>query len=74
MKLTDGFIRKQWLVIKAKNLSYVVEIWMLNNKSPQRVVEAIVEVSNCYFHSPVLLVVHLDMPMYPNWAHMVSAL
>lgn len=72
--LTDGGVGNKRLVIEAKNLSHIVEIWVLNDESPLRVVHPVVEVSNGDLCPPVVLVVHLYVPVHPNGAHMVSAL
>lgn len=72
--LTDGFIGNKRLVIKAKNLCYIVQIWMLNNKSPLCVIDPVIEVGYSKLDSPVVLVVELHMPMHSNWAHMVRTL
>lgn len=55
--LTCGFVWNEWLVIKAKNLSDIVEIWMLNNKRPLRIVKPIVEICDSHLHTPILDVV-----------------
>lgn len=72
--LTYGLIGDQRLVIKAKNLSNIVEVWMLNNKGPQCVVQPVVEVGYGDLHTPVVLIVDLQMPVHPNRAHVVRAL
>lgn len=62
------------MVIEAKNLCYIVEIWMLDNERPERIVHPVVEIHYCDLHSPILLVVDLDVPVDSNWAHVVCAL
>ena len=74
MSLTDGSVGFEWLVIKAKNFSHVVEIGMLNDESPLRVVHPVIEVSDCYLCPPVIPVVDLHMPVHPYRAHVVRAL
>lgn len=44
---------------------------MLNDKSPLRVIHLVVEIGYGDLHSPMLLVVGLHMPMYPNRALVV---
>lgn len=51
--LTCGFVWHERLVIKAKNLSDIVEIWMLNNKGPLCVVKSVVEVGDAHLHTPI---------------------
>ena len=74
MTLTDGLIGKQWLVIKAENLGDIVKIWMLDSKSPEGVIHSVIEIRYSDLDSPIVLIVELHMPVYPDWAHMMSAL
>ena len=74
LTLTYGFIWKKWLVIEAENLCDIVKIWMLNCKTPERVIHPVIEIRYRDFHSPIVLIVSLHMPVNPNWAHMMSAL
>lgn len=72
--LTYVLIGLKRLVIKAENLGDVVKIWMLNSKSPQRVIQPVIEIRYGDLHSPIVLIVDLHMPVDPDWAHMMSAL
>ena len=72
--LTCRLVWDERLVVKAKNLSDVVEIWMLSNKRPLCIVHLVVEIGDGHFHSPILLVIELHMPMHTNWAHVLCAL
>lgn len=74
LKLTYGLIGKQRLVIKAENLSDIVKIWMLYSKSPKRIIQSIIEICNSNLDSPIVLIVSLHMPVYPNGAHMMGTL
>jgi len=47
---------------------------MLSNNIPITVIHYVIKVCDSDFHSPILFVVELDMPMYSNWAHVRSAL
>lgn len=46
---------------------------VLNDESPLAEVQPVVEVGDADFNAPVVLVVHLDMPVHTNGAHMVGA-
>lgn len=72
--LTYGIEEHKWLVEKAINSGYVVEVWMLSNKSPLCEILPIIEIGDCNLHTPILLVVGLNMPMDPDWAHVWSTL
>lgn len=72
--LTYGLVGDKRLVVKAENLSHVVEIGMLRHKSPLCVVQFVIEISDRYLHSPIILVVKLHVPVHPYWTHMMSAL
>jgi hypothetical protein len=72
--LTYGFIGKQRFVIKAENLGDIVKIWMLYCKSPKRIVQSVIEICHCHLNSPIVLIVSLHMPVYPDRAHMMSTL
>lgn len=74
LELTLRFIRSEWLVGKAKNLSEIVEIWMLSNKCPLCIIVAVVKIRHSNLNTPILLVIDLDMPMNSNWAHVLCAL
>lgn len=73
-ELTYRLIWNKRLVIKAKNLSYIVKIWMLSNKSPLCVIDPVIEVGKSNLDSPIFLVVEFHMPMDSNGAHMLCAL
>lgn len=73
-ELTLGCVRNKWFVDKTENLGDIIEIGMLGNKRPLRVVRSIVEICDGDLNSPILLVVELDMPMNSNWAHVLCAL
>lgn len=72
--LTDGSVGDEWFVIEAENLSDIVEIRVLNNKSPERIIHPVVEVCNGNLDSPVFFVVNLHMPVHSNGAHVLCAL
>nr|GMD56904.1 protein COBRA-like [Ipomoea batatas] len=72
--LTDGTVGDNRFVIEAENLSDIVEIRVLNNKSPERIVHSVVEVCDGNLDSPVCLVVNLHMPVNSDWAHVLCAL
>lgn len=55
-------------------MSEIVQVWMLNNEIPVRIVPCIVEIGDCNLHTPILFVVELDMPMDTDGAHMAGAL
>jgi len=55
-------------------LGDVVKIWMLNSKSPEGVIHPVVEICYGNLNSPIVLIVELHVPVYPYWAHMMSAL
>lgn len=74
MRLTLGFVGGDWLVVEAENLGDITEIWVLNNKRPLRVIQAIIEVCDRNLGTPVLFVVKLHMLMHSNWAHVFCAL
>jgi len=74
LPLTYGLVRKYRLVIKAENLGDVVKIWMLNSKSPEGVIHTVVEICYGNLDSPIVHIVELHVPVYPYWAHMMSAL
>lgn len=65
---------KEWLVCKVKNLSDIVEIWVLNNKIPVRVIHPVVEIGDGDLHTPILPVIDLNMPVHLDRAHMFCAL
>lgn len=62
------------LVTKAINLCNIVEIRMLSYKRPLCVVNTIIEIYDGDLHTPILLVVHFNMPMNPDWTHVTRAL
>ena len=72
--LTYYAIGVQRFVVEAENGSQVVEVGVLRNEVPLRVVHPVVEVCHGDLDPPVLLVVHFDMPMHSYWAHVRSAL
>lgn len=72
--LTLGCVRDKWFVDKTENLGDIVEIGVLGNKRPLRVIRSIVEICDGNLHSPKLLVVELDMPMNSDGAHVLCAL
>jgi len=72
-ELTYARVRNQWCIIEAKNLGQVVEVRMLYNQVPLRVIHPIVEVCNCNLDSPIIFVIEFNMPVNSDWAHMVSA-
>ena len=72
--LTLGFEGDDRLVVKAENLRDIVEIGMLDDESPLRVVKAVIEVCNRNLGAPILLVVKLHMPMHSDRAHVLCAL
>ena len=72
-ELTDRPIWNKRLVVETEDLSDIVHVRVLNNKSPLAEVHAIVEVGDADFNTPVVLIVNLDVPVHTNWAHMVGA-
>lgn len=73
-ELTYQSIRNERLVVEAKDFGDIIEVRMLSDESPLGVVHPVVEVGYANLNAPVVLVVNLDMPMHPNWAHMMSAM
>ena len=71
ISLTYGPVGKR-LEIEAENLGDSVEVWVLNSQTPEGVIHPVVEVSNGNLDSPVVFIVELHMPVYSDWAHMVS--
>lgn len=61
-------------MIEAKDLGEVIQVGMLHNQVPLGEVHSIVEICDGDLHSPVLLVIELDVPMDTDWAHMAGAL
>jgi len=59
---------------KAEKLSDIVEVGMLNNQIPLRVIHIVVEVCDCDLHMPVLFVVSFHMPMNSDGTHMLCTL
>ena len=47
---------------------------MLDSKSPEGIVHPVIEICYGDLDSPIVLIVELHMPVYPDWAHMMSAL
>lgn len=73
-ELTDGAVWTEGLVVEAEDLGDIAEIRVLNYESPLRVIQPIVQVGYGDLHSPVVLVVHLHMPVHPHWTHVIGAL
>lgn len=67
--LTDAAIRSQGFVVETEDRSKVVEVGVLGDQVPLGVVHPVVEVRNRDLHSPVLLVVELDMPVHSYRTH-----
>jgi len=73
LALTYGTVGKKRLVIETENLGEIVKIWMLNSKRPQGVIHPVIEVCNGNLDSPIFLIVNLDMPVNPDWTHVMCA-
>ena len=72
--LTYGRVWNEWLVSKAENLCDIIQIGMLSNQRPLRVVHSVVKISDGNLHTPILLVIDLHMPVHPDWAIVLSTL
>lgn len=72
--LTYFSVRIKRFVVKAEKLSEIVEVGMLNDQIPLRVVRIVVKVCDCDLHSPVLFVVCFYMPMNSDGTHMLCTL
>lgn len=72
--LTDWFIGNKGFVVEAENLGYIVQIWMLDDERPKRIVHSIVEVCDGDLHPPVFLIILFHVPVNSNRAHMMRAL
>lgn len=72
--LTYCPIRVQSLVVEAEDSGEVVEIWVLRDEVPPRVVHPVVEVGHRDLDPPVIPVANLDMPVHSYWAHVGGAL
>lgn len=74
--LTHGSRRSisvQRFVAEAERLGEVLEVGVLCHQVPKRVVSRNVAVGDGDLHSPVFLIVELDMPMDLYGAHVISA-
>jgi hypothetical protein len=47
---------------------------MLDYQVPVGVIHTVIKISYRNLHTPVFLVVHFDMPMDSDWAHMAGTL
>lgn len=73
--LTDAVaVWGQWFVVQAEQLSDIVEVWMLHDDVPFRVVHAEVEVCDGDLHPPVVLEVLHHVPVDSYRAHVGGAL
>ena len=72
--LTYARVRTKRFVVKTEKLSDIVEVGMLNNQIPLRVIHIVVEVCDCDLHTPVLFVVSFYMPVNSDGTHMLRTL
>lgn len=70
----QAIVRCQSFVIETERLREVIEVRVLHNQIPLCIIQSIVEVCNCDFDTPIVLVVDLDMPMNSNRAHVIRTL
>lgn len=72
--LTDWSIGNKWFVVEAENLGYIVQIWVLDNERPKRIVHSVVEVCDGDLHPPIFFVILLYVPVNSNGAHVMCAM
>ena len=72
--LTDRFIGNKGFIVKAENLCYIVQIWVLDNERPKWIVHSVVEVCDSNLHPPIFLVILLYVPVNSNRAHVMCAM